>query len=288
MAEQDRFKVPLFDGTNFDNWKFRMETLLEEHELLEYVKEAYTSMITIEEVDSPEVRIRKEEQLKQLKRNDRKCKSQIVQRIADSHLEYVKDEETAHGIWSVLSSTFERKGIANQLRLRETLLTIKYSTSEAMGNHFLKFDKAKPTLKVMQATPFVREKKTSTENPIDSVNGGVNSITVKEVLSVPELQCNLLSIRKLDLNKFTVSFEDGKGVICKGNTVIVIAYRKDKLYKLDFRDNMECANVCTVSNDVELWHKSDLCGPMDTTSYNGKQYVLTFIDDYRRPNRDLT
>ncbi|KMQ83135.1 copia protein [Lasius niger] len=141
MAEQDRFKVPLFDGTNFDNWKFRMETLLEEHELLEYVKEAYTSMITIEEADSAEVRAGKEEQLKHFRRSDRKCKSQIVQRIADSHLEYVKDEETAHGIWSVLSSTFERKGIANQLRLRKTLLTMKYSTSETMGNHFLKFDK---------------------------------------------------------------------------------------------------------------------------------------------------
>lgn len=37
--------------------------------------------------------------------------------------------------------TFERKGIANQLRLRKTLLTMNYSTSEAMGNYFLKFGK---------------------------------------------------------------------------------------------------------------------------------------------------
>lgn len=73
-----------------------METLLEEHELLEYVKK--NVYVTSEEADSAEVRIRKEEQLKQLKRNDRKCKSQIVQRIADSHFEYVKDEETAHSI----------------------------------------------------------------------------------------------------------------------------------------------------------------------------------------------
>jgi len=85
----------LFDGTNFDNWKFRMETLLEEFDLLEYVKNAYTSMVTISETDSAEVRTEKEGQLKQHKKSDRKCKSQ---RIADSHLEYVKDEETAHGI----------------------------------------------------------------------------------------------------------------------------------------------------------------------------------------------
>ncbi|GAB1869619.1 Gag-pol polyprotein [Camponotus japonicus] len=520
MAEQDRFKVPLFDGTNFDNWKFRMETLLKEHELLEYVKKAYTSMVTIEEADSAAVRSAKEGQLEQSKRNDRKCKSQIVQRIADSHLEYVKDEDTAHGIWTVLSNTFERKGIASQLRLRKLLLTMKYSTSETMGGHFLKFDRlirelrstgakledtdvvchllltmpteydvvvtAIETLSTDKLTlNFVKNRlldeeakrsgsvegaqndsKTSTafvtaanhnkasgnkqpaskrfpykcyncgltghkrtdckkkpkknknsevanvaaeantesgpsytfcageENFVNNsdwyldsgatehmanehvclnnvkllpkplkikvaksgqiltakevgelnvqtlVNGEVNSITVKEVLLVPGLQCSLLSIRKLDMNKFIVSFEDSKGVIRKGNTVVAIAYLEDKLYKLDFCEKMESANVCTVSEDAELWHKrlghisnnglkkvlnitdgikidkedkvsklcrycvegkqtklphkqdrvrakrplqlihSDLCGPMDTTSYDGKKYVLTFIDDF--------
>lgn len=73
------------------------------------------------------------------------------------------------------------------------------------------------------------------------VNGKVNSITVKEILLVPDLQCNLLSIRKLDINKFTVSFEDSKGVICKGNTVVAIAHRKDKLYKLEFYEKIENA-----------------------------------------------
>jgi len=33
-SEDERYKVPLFDGTNYDNWKFRMETLLDEKELL--------------------------------------------------------------------------------------------------------------------------------------------------------------------------------------------------------------------------------------------------------------
>lgn len=30
---------------------------------------------------------------------------------------------------------------------------------------------------------------------------------------------------------------------------------------------------------MQLIH-SDLCGPMDTTSYDGKKYILTFIDDF--------
>jgi hypothetical protein len=42
----------------------------------------------------------------QLKKRDKKCKSQIVQRVADNHLEYVKDKETAFEIWTELKNTF--------------------------------------------------------------------------------------------------------------------------------------------------------------------------------------
>lgn len=65
-------------------------------------------------------------------------------------------------------------------------------------------------------------------------------------------------------------------MICKGNTVIAIAYRKDKLYQLDFRDNIECANVCTVSNDVELWHKR-----FGHISNNGLKRITSITDGIR-------
>ena len=97
-ADEDRYKVPLFDGTNYSNWKFRMETLLEERDLMEYVKKSVNSMITIAVNDTADIRARKEAQLLALRKEDRKCKSQIIQRIADSHLEYVKDKETAYDI----------------------------------------------------------------------------------------------------------------------------------------------------------------------------------------------
>jgi hypothetical protein len=39
MAEdnEERFKVPLFDGNNYENWKFRMECFLDEKDLLTLV-----------------------------------------------------------------------------------------------------------------------------------------------------------------------------------------------------------------------------------------------------------
>jgi len=30
MTEEDKHRVPLFDGSNYNNWKFKMEVLLEE------------------------------------------------------------------------------------------------------------------------------------------------------------------------------------------------------------------------------------------------------------------
>jgi len=30
VNETEKYRISLFDGTNFDNWKFRMETLLRE------------------------------------------------------------------------------------------------------------------------------------------------------------------------------------------------------------------------------------------------------------------
>ncbi|KAK9700777.1 hypothetical protein QE152_g31035 [Popillia japonica] len=102
-------------------------------------------------------------------------------RIADSHLEYVKDQHTAFDMWNILSTTFERKSIANQLLLkdqhtafdmwnilsttferksianqlllRKRLLTMKLNSGiETLESHFLKFDNTIRELKLAGAT----------------------------------------------------------------------------------------------------------------------------------------
>lgn len=112
--EPEKNRIPLFNGTNFNNWKFWIETLLTEMDLLSFVTQRYTDMVTIIDGDTTEERTRKESQIIEHRKKDRKSKSNIIQRIADSHLEYVKDKETTF-LWSALCETFERKGIANQL-----------------------------------------------------------------------------------------------------------------------------------------------------------------------------
>jgi len=172
------------------------------------------------------------------------------------------------------------------------------------------------------------------------VNREIRKVLISGVLSVSGLECNLLSVRKLEMNGFTVTFKNGKGIIHKANTIAAIAHRTDKLYKLCFDCDMETVNLCESNENPLLWHRrlshlsstgmeklvkqatgiklkdveispepcsicvkgkqtrlphqterirakrplqlvhSDLCGPMDTTSYDGKRYLLTFIDDF--------
>lgn len=52
MVEEDRYKVPLFDGTNFSNWKFRMETLLDEHDLTDFIEKSVTQMVELRTTDT--------------------------------------------------------------------------------------------------------------------------------------------------------------------------------------------------------------------------------------------
>lgn len=143
MAEDgEKYRVPLFDGTNFNNWKFRIETLLTELDLITYIEKSYKEMVEILDEDTAQQRNVKEATLAEHKKKDRKCRSQIIQRIADSHLEYAKDQETAFDIWQSLCNTFERKGIAGQFLTRKALLTMKFNAAnDTLSSHLLKFDK---------------------------------------------------------------------------------------------------------------------------------------------------
>lgn len=118
-----------------------MELFLEEIDLLEC---AQTPTLEIAQATAPagETAEAHTRRLAAVRKKDLKCKSQIVQRIADSHLEYAKDKTTAHEVWKELSNVFERRGMASQLLLRKKLLSMKFKPStESLSSHFLKFEK---------------------------------------------------------------------------------------------------------------------------------------------------
>ena len=84
-----------------------------------------------------------------------------------------------------------------------------------------------------------------------------NSITMKDVLYVPGLKKNLLSISSLDKKDYRVAFIDGEVLMwAKGETLkeaIVIGKEKGGLYKL--KGHSEAAMTHAIENSCELWHR---------------------------------
>uniref|UniRef100_A0A1Y1N9Z0 Retrotransposon gag domain-containing protein n=1 Tax=Photinus pyralis TaxID=7054 RepID=A0A1Y1N9Z0_PHOPY len=72
-------------------------------------------------------------------KKDKKCKSIIVQCVANTHLEYIKDKHSAFQMWGALQAVFQRKGIASQIYLRKKLLTMKFDKG-TLEEYFLKFE----------------------------------------------------------------------------------------------------------------------------------------------------
>jgi predicted DNA binding CopG/RHH family protein len=99
---------------------------LDEKELLKYIQKPLHDILAefdVLQADSPAEKDKKERQQVTIWKYDKKCKNLIVQRIADSHLECVKEKVTAYEVWEVLQNTFERKSMAKQIPLKRWLLT---------------------------------------------------------------------------------------------------------------------------------------------------------------------
>lgn len=171
-------------------------------------------------------------------------------------------------------------------------------------------------------------------------------IQIKNILYVPGLAANLLSVSTIVKCGYKVTFNEKTCDICDTNgRLVCTATLHNKLYILDTKNNYETAHLSNAdkSDDAYLWHlrmghlnmsdvkklpscaegvtltqnksdvtsscihcfegkqarlpfknvgsraskpleliHSDLCGPMETTSYGGMKYFITFIDDFSR------
>ncbi|KAH0808845.1 hypothetical protein GEV33_013946 [Tenebrio molitor] len=153
---------------------------------------------SVEAVDAAEImaqdKVKKKEQLK---KRDKNCKSQIVQRVADSHFEYVKDKETAFEIWTKLKNTFERQSLGGELLLRKELLLMKYSPAkETLETHFLKFDRV---MRDLRSTGAKMEEQDIVCHLLLTMPGKYDSvITALETLSSEKLTLSFMRTRLPD------------------------------------------------------------------------------------------
>jgi hypothetical protein len=82
--EEEKYRIPLFDGNNYPDWKFWMTVYLDEFDFLKHIETPLNQLME----ENPESG-------NGLVRNDNKCKNRIIQQIQDAQLEYVKGQETA-------------------------------------------------------------------------------------------------------------------------------------------------------------------------------------------------
>lgn len=154
--ENDKSEIKknyLFNGKEFNNWKFRIKTLLREHDVENFLTTALDEHedIIINHMDDAATRRRKAKLKDELRKKERKCFSMIVQRIGNDYLEYVKEKASPKEAWESLCNAFERKGVSNRMFLRRQLLSLKMNETGTLENHLLKFDKLVRSLKSVGA-----------------------------------------------------------------------------------------------------------------------------------------
>lgn len=143
VAEMGEEKLWLFDGTNFGNWKFRIEVLMEDKNLLDCLENAIEDEEYAEDLpeDTAAVRAEKKKKLDERMARDRKCKNLLIHRIAEDQLDYVKDKRTAKDAWDALKNAFERVGIAGKLFLKKQFQELRLEEGENVKAYLLQFEK---------------------------------------------------------------------------------------------------------------------------------------------------
>lgn len=74
----EKYGIVQFNGKDYDHWKFRLEVILDQHDVKECIETENTNPNNA------------------FLKMDKKCKSLIIQCIANSHLQYVKDKPNAY------------------------------------------------------------------------------------------------------------------------------------------------------------------------------------------------
>lgn len=137
---KNSFNIEPLNSNNFHTWKFRMQTLFMEKEVLdcittEYDPDNYTDV----------------QQREQARKRDNRCKSYIVQCINDAQIELIREQNTAYKMWATLEMRYEKKGIPGQMVLRKKLIGMKLKEARNLETFLTKFDETVRQLKVTGA-----------------------------------------------------------------------------------------------------------------------------------------
>lgn len=133
MASVALSVVKPFDGTgSFSNWLIRVKTCLDRHGVLE----------TLDEVDKTKDTDKiKDKQASNERKMDAQARDIIIQSVADNVLEIIKEEKTAREMINVLTSTYEKSGLASRVDLQKKFRNLVLPENASLQKFLMEFEK---------------------------------------------------------------------------------------------------------------------------------------------------
>lgn len=122
---QTATNIPILDGSNYNNWKFRILAILRRDQCADVIENECPTEGT--ERSSFLVR-------------DAKAQSLIIQGVSDKHLDIIKDCTSAKQQLECLKNVFVRSSSFTKLTLWRKLFNLKSGNNERLEDHFVKFD----------------------------------------------------------------------------------------------------------------------------------------------------
>lgn len=114
-----------FNGSNFADWKFRMEFLFREKQLFVHIDHEATAMERLGH---------------NFDRNEIVAQNLIVKHVAASHCGYLRDRQSAFEMWRALQSVFERATTMSKIMIRKALNDMNFDGKGQLQAFFNEFD----------------------------------------------------------------------------------------------------------------------------------------------------
>jgi len=90
---------------------------------------------------------------------------------------------------------------------------------------------------------------------VDLVSNLGNRVTFNDVLFVPELRRNLLSVRRIALRDYDVTFKRSSVLITRDNEVLASGFVRDDLYFMNFSVFSKSGELCEANLSYEQLHR---------------------------------
>ena len=122
------YTIDKLSSSNFTSWKFRMQMILIDRGLWEYVDGNPVAPV-LDGTDAARLR------LAEWKKKDNCALAQIALTVGNSELVHVKGAKSAAEAWKKICGVYEAKGLAAKIFLRRRFFNIKLREGESMQTH---------------------------------------------------------------------------------------------------------------------------------------------------------